>query len=175
MEGAPGGYRYWRYVETESGEVLDSDLESLRRIDPEGGEACDISVVDIEAAWAAAADSIVATHNQRSDPRAAQDAIGPAQRFALELLRDPTVILPEGAERAAEALAVERSSAVRRELNGIAAETREERISSNDGARRVVELVDRLGLHPVRVDDVPAEITEDDLGVVCWMAVMPSG
>lgn len=92
---------------------------------------------------------------------------------ALDLLRDPRVILPEGAERAADALAVERSSAVRRALNEIAAETREERISRNDGARRVVELVERLGLQPVTVDDVPPVITEDDLGVVCWMAVLP--
>lgn len=174
MEGASGGYRYWRYVET-GGEVLDADLEMLRCIDPEGGELADVDGVDLEAAWAVAAASIVEEHNSRADPRAAQDAIGPAQRFALELLRDPTVILPEGAERAADALAVERSSAVRRALNEITAEAREERISRNDGARRVVELVDRLGLQPVRVDEVPAEISEDDLGVVCWMAVLPAG
>ena len=153
--------------------MIDSDLEMLRRIDPDGGEPCDIDGLDLEGAWAAAAASIVEEHNRRSDPRAAQDAIGPAQRFALELLRDPTVILPEGADRAAEALAVERSSTVRRELNGIAAEAREERISRNDAARRIVELVERVGLQPVRVDDVPPEITEDDLGVVCWMAVLP--
>lgn len=170
---APSGYRYWRYVEAESCEVLDSDLELLRRIDPEGAEPVDIGGLDLEAAWSAASASIVEEHNRRADPRAAQDAIGPAQRFALELLRDPTVILPEGAERAADALAVERSSAVRRALNEIAAETREERISRNEGARKVVELVERLGLQPVPVDDVPSEITEDDLGVVCWMAVLP--
>ncbi len=172
MDGASAGYRYWRYIESGSGEVLDSDLELLRRIDPEGGEPADVDGVDLEAAWAIASASIVEEHNRRADPRAAQDAIGPAQRFALDLLRDPTVILPEGAERAADALAVERSSAVRRALNEIAAETREERISRNDGARRVVELVDRLGLQPVALDDVPPEITEDDLGVVCWMAVL---
>jgi hypothetical protein len=172
MDGAPRGYRYWRFVE-DSGEVLESDLEMLRRIDPEGGEPADVEGIDLEAAWALAAASIVEEHNARSDPRVAQDAIGPAQRFALELLRDPTVILPEGAERAAEALAVERSTAVRRELNGIAAEAREERISRNEAARRVVALVERIGLQPVRVDDVPVEITEDDLGVVCWLVVMP--
>jgi len=172
MDGAKGGYRYWRYVET-GGDVLDADLEMLRRIDPEGGELADVDGVDLEGPWAVAAASIVAEHNSRADPRATQDAIGPAQRFALDLLRDPTVILPEGAERAADALAVERSSAVRRALNEIAAEAREERISRNDAARGVVELVDRLGLQPVRVDDVPPEITEDDLGVVCWMVVRP--
>jgi hypothetical protein len=170
MDGAPGGYRYWRYVET-GGDVLDADLEMLRRIDPEGGKPANVDGVDLEGAWAAAAASIVVEHNSRADPRAAQDSIGPAQRFALELLRDPTVILPEGAERAADALAVERSSAVRRTLNEIAAEAGEERISRNDAARRVVELVNRLGLQPVSIEDVPQEITEDDLGVVCWMVV----
>ncbi len=173
LETAPSGYRYWRFVET-GGDVLDSDLEMLRRIDPKGGEPADVDDVDLENAWAVASASIVEEHNRRADPRAAQDAIGPAQRFALDLLRDPTVILPEGAERAAEALAVERSSAVRRELNGIAAEAREERISRNEAARMVVELVERLGLQPVGLDDVPPVITEDDLGVVCWMAVLPA-
>lgn len=173
MDGAPLGYRYWRFVESEAGEVLNSDLEMLRRIDPEGGEPADLEPTDLEGAWASASASIVEEHNRRADPRGAQDAIGPAQRWALELLRDPTVILPEGAERAADALAVERSTAVRRELNGIAVEAREERISRNDAARRVVELVERLGLQPVTLDDVPPEITEDDLGVVCWMAVLP--
>ena len=157
-----------------AGEVLDSDLETLRRIDPDGAEPCDVEGIDLKAAWAAASASIVEEHNRRADPRAAQDAIGPSQRFALELLRDPTVILPAGAERTAEALAVERSTAVRRELNGIAAEAREERISRNEAARMVVELVDRFGLQPMRVDDGPVEITDDDLGVVCWMVVLPA-
>lgn len=172
LDGATEGYRYWRYIEA-GGAVIDSDLEMLRRIDPEGGLPCEVDGLDLEGAWSTAAASIVAEHNSRSDPRAAQDAIGPAQRFALELLRDPTVILPEGAERAADALAVERSSTVRRELNGIAAEVRELRMTRNEAARRVVELVDNVGLQAVDVGDVPPEITEEDLGVVCWMAVLP--
>jgi len=83
------------------------------------------------------------------------------------------VILPEGGERAAEALAVGRSSAVRRELNGIQAELREERITRTEAAAQVVALVEQLGLQPVSLDDVPPPISEDDLGVVCWMAVLP--
>ncbi len=175
MPGAPDGYRYWRYVETgpEPDGVLDSDLELLRRIDPEGGVQAELEGIDLEAAWKRACEDIVAEHNRRADPRAAQEAIGPAQRFALELLRDPAVVLPEGAERAEAALRVERSSAVRRALNEIWTETREERISRNEAAARVVELVERLGLQPVELEDLPEPITEDDLGVVCWMAVLP--
>ena len=177
MRDAPEGYRYWRYVElgaVESSEgVVDSELEMLRRIDPNGSEEDGLAGLELEDAWERAAASIVAEHNRRADPRSAQEAIGPAQRFALELLRDPTVILPEGAERAEEALSVDRSSAVRRALNEIAAEAREGRITRNDAAAHIVELVAHLGLQPVSLDDVPEPITEDDLGVVCWMAVLP--
>ena len=177
MRSAPEGYRYWRYVEFGPGEVVATDLELLRRIRPSGAEnVASAEGIELEQAWERAAADIVAAHNRRADPRSAQEAIGPAQRFALDLLRDPRVILPAGAEDAAEALAVERSSAVRRELNAIRAELGEERLSRNDAAARVVELVESFGLQPVSLDDLPEEISADDLGVVCWMAVLaPSG
>jgi hypothetical protein len=167
------GERYWRYVELD-GDLTDSDLEMLRRIDPGGSSAGQFEGIDLETAWQQAAEDIVAEHNRRADPRAAQEAIGPAQRFALELLRDPAVILPEGAERAAEALSVTRGTAVRRALNEVRAETLEESISRNEAVARVVQLVTELGLQPVALEDFPEEITEDDLGVVCWMAVLPA-
>ncbi len=83
------------------------------------------------------------------------------------------MILPEGAERAAEALSVARGTAVRRALNEIRAAALEERISRNEAAERVVALVQETGLRPVSIDAFPEEISEDDLGVVCWMAVLP--
>ncbi len=179
--GAPGvffatrtksGERYWRYVELEGG-LVDSDLEMLRRIDPTGSAARELADLDLEALWRQAAADIIAEHNRRADPRVAQEAIGPAQRFALELLRDPAVILPPGAERTEEALSVARGTAVRRALNEIRAEVLEERISRNEAAERLVHLVSDLGLQPVALNDFPEEIDEDDLGVVCWMAVLP--
>lgn len=178
MPGAPDGYRYWRFVELDPGEgsdgLVSSDLEILRRIVPDGSEEVTTAdSFDLEEAWARASADIVAEHNRRADPRRMQESIGPAQRFALELLRDPAVILPEGAELAEEALAVERSSAVRRALNEIRAELSEERISRNEAAARIVTLVQDLGLQPVSLGDLPEEIDEDDLGVVCWMAVLP--
>ena len=66
------------------------------------------------------------------------------------------------------------SSSTSESLNEIAAEARAERISRNEAARRVVDLVERVGLQPVILDDVPTVITEGDLGVVCWMAVIRS-
>ena len=45
---------------------------------------------------------------------------------------------------------------------------------NTEAAERVVGLVNDLGLQPVALADFPEEIDEDDLGVVCWMAVLPS-
>jgi len=180
MPGAEEGHRYWRFVSFGPGEeeLIDSDLELLRRIDPDGAaeagvEELTAAGIDLEVAWRRAAADIVAQHNRRADPRRAQEAIGPAQRFALSLLRDTRVILPEGADRAADALSVERSSGVRRALNGIRADLAEERINRNEAAAEVVRMVDGLGLQPVEAEELPEEIGEEDLGVVCWMAVLP--
>lgn len=168
------GTRYWRYVE-DGGKVLDSDAQMLRRIRP--GTAPGLAPVDgaldLEAAWAPAVASIVDEHNRRADPRADAERIGPAQRFALDLLRDPAVTLPPGAGAADEALGVERSSSVRQALAEIRRLLVEGEISRDDGARRVVDVVKDFGLQPVEPPPPLSRITEDDVGVVCWMAVRP--
>ncbi len=182
MPDAEDGYRYWRYVETEGGRPrpganpIATDLEILRRIDPEGGEpVADLEGVDLEAAWRLAARSIVAEHNDRADLRREQERIGPKQRWALEVLRDPAVVLPstERAQRAADALSVERSSAVRRRLGEIQERVTAGHISRDRAAEEIIEVVEEFGLRRVEPLPVPREIGVDELGVVCWMAVLP--
>jgi hypothetical protein len=102
----------------------------------------------------------------------AEQSIGPAQRFALELLRDPAVILPEGADDAAEALAVERSGRVRHELSELRAAVATGRMSRNEAAARVVAIVRAAGLRPVAPEHLPEATGADDLAVVCWMALV---
>lgn len=170
-----GGQRYWRYVEVD-GAVLDTDSEILRRIDPGSAPALAAPVpgLDLEAAWTKAVTTIVEEHNRRADPRADEERIGPAQRFALDLLRDPTVILPPRAADAEEALGVERSSGVRQALNDVRASLSEGRISRDAAARRVVDIVESFGLQPVEPALLLEPIEESDVGVVCWMAVLPA-
>ncbi len=69
MQDADDGYRYWRYVETPSGDLLDGDLDMLRRIDPEGVVEDTADAIDLEGAWTIAAADIVAAHNARTDLR----------------------------------------------------------------------------------------------------------
>ena len=173
MPGAPDGYRYWRFVEVPGGALVKTDLEVLRRIDPQGGEPAELEGVDLEAAWESAAADIVAAHNERTDLRAVQEQIGPKQRWALEVLRDPAVALPAGADLADEALSVERSSAVRRAIGEIQDRVLAAEISRDEAAQEIVRVVNDFGLQPVESQALPEKITAEQLGVVCWMAVLP--
>lgn len=182
--GAPGiffacrtrtGERYWRYVEIQE-TVIDTESEMLRRINP--GTASSVESpelpIELEEAWEAAVETIVAEHNRRADPRADEERIGPAQRWAVGVLRDPTVLLPPGAADAEEALTVERSSAVRHALTEARNDVVQGTISRADAARRIVDVVEIFGLQSVEAPPVLDPITEDDVGVVCWMIVLPA-
>lgn len=167
------GRRYWRFVETPEA-VLEEDAEMLRRINPGNVPSADGVGVDLEAAWTVAASSIVTIHNRLADPRLEAERLGPAQRFALDLLRDPAVALPPGAARAEEALSVERSSTVRQALGAIRDAVTAGTISREEAAGRFVAIVDDFGLHAVPPPPPLEPITVDDIGVVCWMIVLPA-
>jgi hypothetical protein len=173
--GGEPGRRHWRYVEAGSGDLLDNDLEILRRIDPTGAHPLDRAAdVDLEGAWQRAADDIVAAHNARVDVRAEQEAIGPRQRWALEVLRDPGVAYAPGAEEAEEALSVGRSSTVRKALGDVHAHVEAGELTLDQAATQIVAVVEELGLRSVEPPLPAAPVTADDLGVVCWMAVLPA-
>lgn len=174
--GEPSGRRYWRYVELGSGELRSTDLEILRRIDPSGGQPVldRLAGVDLEAAWQRAAADVVEDHNRRADVRQEQEAIGPRQRWALDVLRDPAVPSPAGAEDAEDALSVGRSSAVRKALGSIETSVHDGDLTIDEAAVSIVELVQQFGLQPVQEPPLPLRVTVDDLGVVCWMVVLPS-
>ena len=176
MADAEQGYRYWRYVEFENGALVDGDLEMLRRIDPQGAEPAEVEGIDLDGTWEKAAASIVEQHNKRADLRASQEQIGPRQRWALEILRDPGVSLPVASETVDEtdaALSVERSSAVRRALREVQEQLEDSRMSRDAAAAGIVQVVADFGLRPVEPAPLPEKITAGDLGVVCWMAVLP--
>lgn len=178
MADMEDGYRYWRYVELGGGELVSGDLEILRRIDPQGGEPAGPDGIDLDAIWESAAASIVEQHNERADLRAGQEQIGPRQRWALGLLRDPSVSIPVAAEQIDEAdaaLSVERSSAVRRALREIQEQLDDARISREVAATAIVEAVRDFGLRPIEPPPLPEKISVEDLGVVCWMVVLPPG
>ncbi len=167
------GHKYWRYVEANA-EVEKVPGAILRRIDP--GIALNVKQpsIDLETTWQAAVTSIVEEHNERAASAGDPVPVGPIQRWALEVLRDPAALLPEGAERAYEALSVDRSRTVRSALGAIRRDLASEVISPTVAAARIVEVVHSYGLREVAPPEPLAEITEDDVGVICWMAVLPA-
>lgn len=182
-EGEPGiffacrtrsGERYWRYIEADE-KIVDTDAEMLRRIDPGNASLTSLesSTINLEDAWQLAVASIITEHNSRTDPRAEEERIGPAQRFAIDLLRDPAVALPPGASEAEEAMSAGRSSTVRQALSQIRSMVVDGTISRNEAAQQIVGVVDGFGLQAVEEAPPLEPITEADVGVVCWMAVLP--
>lgn len=108
----------------------------------------------------------------RRPPRS-QEAIGPKQRWALDVLRDPGVALPPGAGPASDALGVERSSAVRNALGDVQKRAENGALTADQAAAEIVGVVEEFGLRPVDPPPLPDKIGVVDLGVVCWMAVLP--
>lgn len=175
--GAPGvffacrakGERYWRYVDDET--VIKEPATILRRIDPGHAPGVEDPPIDLEAAWEKAVESIVEEHNKEA-LGGASESLGPIQRWALELLADPTIALPPGGNEAYEALGVGRSQPVRRALGDVKRLLDDEKITRGGAAKRIVDIVKMFGLRRVEKAPEKAEITAEDVGVVCWIGVL---
>ena len=176
--GAPGfffacrarGERYWRYVDA-GGEVLSEAAPILRRIDPSNAPGIEQPTIDLETAWEAAVTSIVDEHNADVSGNAAE-SVGPIQKWALGLLADPDIAVPAAATKVYEALRVGRSQPVRRALGEIRRRLDAEEIGRADAATEIVATANDFGLREVADAPVREPIRTEDVGVVCWLAVM---
>ncbi len=171
--------RYWRWVGSDGATSAEPDAAILRRIHPRGAEGLDGEDYQpddaLEAAWSAAAASIVAEHNGFVEAQVDGDPIGPLQTWAVrDILSDPDVSLPDGGEEAAEALEVGRGTTVRRALGAIRKRVESGEITRNQAAAEIVALVRREGLRPVDPPKRLERIGEEDLGVICWMELRPA-
>jgi superfamily II DNA or RNA helicase len=163
--------RYWRYVRDDEVDV--DELPMLRRIAPGGAAGLD-TAEDLEPAWRLAVTSIVTEHNRRADPATVDDPLPASQRWALALIRDPDVALPPGAEEADELLSVPRPGPVRTALSDLRRAVDSRELSRDQVAERVIRLVDDFGLTAVPPPVPLSTISEQDVGVVCWMRVRGS-
>jgi superfamily II DNA or RNA helicase len=166
-----GNQRYWRLVTT-TAEVIKDELPLLRTIIPGSAPAAELQL-DIEEAWHSAVADIVHEHNRRADPAQTEERLPPSQRWATSVLRDPTVALPTGAEDADELLTIPRSSAVRTALSDIQRRVTDGHLSRDQAAQAIVNVVGEYGLTAVEPPPPLTPITESDVGVVCWMQILP--
>lgn len=165
------GERHWRYISAE-GDIASAPPVILRRINPGRAPGVADPPIDLEAAWFAAADSIIQEHNETTSHLAGR-SLGPNQQWAREVLDHPDVSSIPAARAAYDALEIERGSQIRQALGSIRRELDREAISPTDAARQIIDLVEFYGLRHIDPSAPPPEITEEDIGVVCWMAVLP--
>ena len=62
---------------------------------------------------------------------------------------------------------------MRRALGDIKRLLEGEQVGRSEAARRIIGVVDSFGLRSVADAPVHDHITADDIGVVCWLAVLP--
>lgn len=165
------GDRYWRYV-AHDGDITSTEAAILRRIDPGLAPGVDSPTARIEEAWSAAVESILDEHNATS-AEASGAALGAIQDWALGLLGDPNVSTLLPATEAFEALGIERGGAVRQALGAIKRELDAKAIETDEAAQRIFDVVAFYGLTEVDLPEPKQPITEEDIGVVCWMVVLP--
>ncbi len=160
--------RYWRYVD--DAEVIVEPAEILRRIACGEAPAADEPTLDLEAAWQKAAESIVKENNDEVRGGAGQ-SLGPVQQWARDVLIDPSIGV-RGAEHAYEALGAGRNQTVRRALGELKRAVESGAMLRADAATEIVRVVELHGLRKVPDEEERSEITEEDIGVVCWMGVL---
>ena len=165
------GKRHWRYISTD-GDIASAPPVILRRINPGRAPGVANPPIDLEAAWLAAADSVIQEHNDDASHLAGR-SLGPTQQWAREVLDHPDVSSLPAARTAYDALEIERGSQIRQALGSIRRELDRETTGPTEGARQIIDLVEFYGLHDIDPPVPPPEITEEDIGVVCWMAVLP--
>lgn len=164
--------RYRRAVYA-NGDLVTTDLEMLRLADPGEAPRADLpSSLDLDQLWAIAAEDICLQHNALLDPAAQEQRLPASQRWALDLLRDPS--LPDRPELALadSALLVARDQAVQRGLSAVRKEFEAKTITPLEAAEAIAAVVEEYGLQPTEPPPAPSRaITPDDLGVVVYQVV----
>jgi hypothetical protein len=121
------------------------------------------------AAWAAARNHIVQRWNFLADPANIAPTIPSVMRRAAQTVRDhaPTTSI-EDIDRAVDALEAPYADRILRLFRSA---------MSIDGPReragRILDLVKELGLEPPPPPDPLPEITDGDVHLICWMALVP--
>jgi len=168
------GRRHWRAVAAD-GQVLSEDLRLLQLADP-GDEprATEPPDLDLDEAWRLAVEDICGKHNQALDPAKLQARLPASQRWALEILRDPSLPAWPEFEEADTALSIPRGHPVLRALSQVKRRLEAKEIDQLQAAQAVVNVVKEFGLRPVQAPAVPPRmLAPEDVGVVVYQVVLP--
>lgn len=153
--------------------IASSPPEMLRRINPGQAPGVINPPVNLDKAWSLAASSILGERKQEAELAADDRSLGANQKWARALLGDADVSTPLNSSKAFAALGVERGSQIRKALGSIKRDLKDKAIDPSQAAQKIVDVVDFYGLRSVAPSPPLPQLTEEDIGVVCWMAVLP--
>lgn len=169
-----GERSFLRFVASDGGDVVRDTLECLRRIHCTVDTPRVLPPPALEgayAAWAQARKDVLAEWTFATDPKNLQPRIRPVfQRAAAHLRSHP----PEDAvqtdiDRAISALLAPRSHRIERRIREV---VDDETLDLRARARAILERVRDLGLAPFEPPKPLPAIQEEDITLICWLAVV---
>ena len=170
-------FRYVDMAEPLEPRVIEDTLACLDHAHPSGGfdtpRQLDGKMYEMAfMAWTHARDSVVEAWNKAADPANLVAPIPLAMQRAANLVRThrPTSMTIEESDRLMEALEAPYPERVLKLIRAAMA-------SSNapaDQAKAVAGVAEELGLQPSPPPDPLPEIVEEDVHLVCWLAITPA-
>lgn len=169
-----GGRTFLRFVPWTEGEAIERELGACLRLIECAEDTPRVVPADLlagaYAAWERARRDIWEAWDHETDPANLQPRVQPILRqIADHLRRYP----PDGVERAAleQSLEAIEAPCSRRDENALRAVFQEEHAGHKARSLAVVQAVASLGLEPFQAPQPLPPIGEDEVHLVCWMAV----
>lgn len=167
--------RFVPYEMEEDDEIVTDTLTCLKRIEcsreterelPEGMRD---RVYD---AWETARADVFGQRQEQTDPLNVQPDIRRLFREVGQHLRDhwPDDLTQEKRQETVEAVEAPWGRRYERELREV---FEDESLDPVPKSRELIDLVDQLGLQPFEAPDPLSPIEEDEVKLVCWMAIAP--
>lgn len=172
---------YFRYVP-----IGEEDAEPVRDLlsclahahsGPETGRVLDERMKKrAYSAWETAKQDIFEEWQRATDPRNLQPEIPKAMREAASFLRrnPPPGIEQQELDRYIDAIETPVGRREQRPFRNLVRLGRRETTSNSMVAENLIEKADELGLEPSEPVDPLPPISEGDIHLVCWMAIVPS-
>ncbi len=167
---------FMRFVSTEGDEKMTQDtLTCLRRIECTSETERDLPDefrTGVYDAWDRARTDIYRQWQEQTDPRNVQPDIPRLFREVADHLRNnwPDDMTQEKMEETVDSVEAPWGKRYERELRDV---FEQEGLSDEDLSREIVEEVDDLGLQPFEAPEPLSPIRENEVKLVCWLAIAP--
>ncbi|MDB9302157.1 phospholipase D-like domain-containing protein [Halorubrum ezzemoulense] len=171
-----GDEMFMRFVpDNDETEIIDDTLTCLQRIDCDRDTPRELPnefKEGVYGAWEDAKVDIWQQWQEQTDPRSVQPDVPKAFREAIEQVRDywPPELSQNRQEELIDSLGAPWPQQYEREMREL---VRDEGLEGEEKTREIVDKADDLGLQPYDAPEPLPPIREEEVKLICWMAVAP--